>query len=305
MYCGSPWIHKTQNGICHEENHEDHIAGKGQNSISHYNKVHKFILMPHVMKIPVAKAAVNKEWKKIETIPAEQLEKVRSKKEVIKEAQKNKKKSTLLHWWTSVIWRTRSWSRNSNSTKGRLVLRADIVKDDSGAHAVFAEQGSSASQMTAAKVMDVIARLPDCDGQAADAISALHPSKIGRMLQDRLKIESQHVQKYGFVFHDTNGQHHGKIFKTPLFLLSETYTEAHLLAYCGRGNSKKNCWNFTGTTYRIGHVCLFIENNNYFDRYLWTFIKSLERSRIWHPSGRNWWRTLIFMNLHHFLITCI
>ena len=31
----------------------------------------------------------------------------------------------------------------------------DIVKDDSGAYAVFTEQGLSASQMTAAKVMDV------------------------------------------------------------------------------------------------------------------------------------------------------
>ena len=56
--------------------------------------------------------------------------------------------------------------------KGRVVLRGDIVKDDSGSYAVFTEQGSSASQMTAAKVMDVIARLPDCDGQAADAVSA-------------------------------------------------------------------------------------------------------------------------------------
>ena len=36
--------------------------------------------------------------------------------------------------------------------KGRVVLRGDIVKDDSGSYAVFAEQGSSASQMTAAKV---------------------------------------------------------------------------------------------------------------------------------------------------------
>ena len=52
------------------------------------------------------------------------------------------------------------------------MLRGDIVKDDSGAYAVFAEQGSSASQMTAAKIMDVIARLPGCDGQAADTISA-------------------------------------------------------------------------------------------------------------------------------------
>ena len=56
--------------------------------------------------------------------------------------------------------------------KGRVVLRGDIVKDDSGAYAVFTEQGSSASQMSAAKIMDVIARLPDCDGQAADAVSA-------------------------------------------------------------------------------------------------------------------------------------
>ena len=44
--------------------------------------------------------------------------------------------------------------------KGRVVLREDIVKDDSGAYAVFTEQGSSASQMTAAKIMDVIACLP-------------------------------------------------------------------------------------------------------------------------------------------------
>ena len=41
------------------------------------------------------------------------------------------------------------------------------------------EHGSSASQLAAAKVMDVIARLPDCDGQAADAVSAYTQVKIG------------------------------------------------------------------------------------------------------------------------------
>ena len=46
------------------------------------------------------------------------------------------------------------------------------MKDDSGSYAVFTVQGSSASQMTAAKVMDTISRLPGCDGQAADAVSA-------------------------------------------------------------------------------------------------------------------------------------
>ena len=46
------------------------------------------------------------------------------------------------------------------------------MKDDSGSYAVFTEQGSSASPMTAAKIMDIISRLPGCDGQAADAVSA-------------------------------------------------------------------------------------------------------------------------------------
>ena len=44
--------------------HEDHIAGKGEHSLQHYNLVHKFILMPQAMKIPAAKAAVDKEWEK-------------------------------------------------------------------------------------------------------------------------------------------------------------------------------------------------------------------------------------------------
>ena len=66
--------------------------------------------------------------------------------------------------------------------KGRVVFRGDIVKD-AGSYAVFTEQGSSASQMTAAEVMDVVARLPECDGQAADAVSAYTHVKNGRRSQ--------------------------------------------------------------------------------------------------------------------------
>ena len=61
--------------------------------------------------------------------------------------------------------------------KGRVVLRSDIVEYECGAFAVFTEQGSSASQITAAKVMDVI-ELPNCVGQAADAISAYTQVKM-------------------------------------------------------------------------------------------------------------------------------
>ena len=44
------------------------------------------------MTIPNAKGVVDKEWKKLETITARQLEKVKSKKEVILETQRHKKK---------------------------------------------------------------------------------------------------------------------------------------------------------------------------------------------------------------------
>ena len=50
--------------------HEDRIAGNGDNSLQHHNLTHKFILVPQAMKIPAAKAAVDKEWEKLEKIPA-------------------------------------------------------------------------------------------------------------------------------------------------------------------------------------------------------------------------------------------
>ena len=40
--------------------HEDNIAGKGDNSLQHYKLVHIYIPMPQAMKIPAAKAAVDK-----------------------------------------------------------------------------------------------------------------------------------------------------------------------------------------------------------------------------------------------------
>ena len=44
--------------------HEDHIAEKGDNSLQQKSLVHKFILLSQAMKIPAAKAAVDKKWEK-------------------------------------------------------------------------------------------------------------------------------------------------------------------------------------------------------------------------------------------------
>ena len=67
--------------------HEDHIAGKGDKTLQHYSLVHKFIPMPQAMKIPAAKASVDKEWEKLQKIPAWDKTKVSNKSEVIDEAR--------------------------------------------------------------------------------------------------------------------------------------------------------------------------------------------------------------------------
>ena len=141
--------------------HEDHSAGKGDNSLQHSNLVHKSIPMPQAMKIPAAKTAVDKEWAE-----------VRSKSEVIDEARTKGEKVHFASPMNICYLKNAELEAKHQKYKGRVVLRGDIVKDDSGSCAVFTEQGSSASQMTAAKVMVVISRLPGCDGQAADAVSA-------------------------------------------------------------------------------------------------------------------------------------
>ena len=60
------------------------------------------------------------------------------------------------HWWIPVVWRNAELEKKHRKYKGRVVLRGDIVNDDSGSDAVFTEKGSSASQMTATKVMEKI-----------------------------------------------------------------------------------------------------------------------------------------------------
>ena len=77
--------------------------------------------------------------------------KVKSKKKVILEAQRDRKKVHFASLMDTCHINNAESEPKLQKYKGRVVLRADIVKDDSSADAVFTEQGSSASQMTAAK----------------------------------------------------------------------------------------------------------------------------------------------------------
>ena len=200
------------------------------------NLVHKYVPMPQAMKIPAAKAAVDKEWEKLEKFSAWNLTKVRSKKEVIDEARASGATVHFASLMDICHLKNAELEAKHQKYKGRVVLRGDIVKDNSGSYAVFTEQGSSASQMTAAKIMDIISRLPGCDGQAADAVSAFSQVKM----EDAHKFQNRSVQTFGFVYHDTSGQNHGPVWKIQSFFLSEICTVILWQDYYGKGKLRKS-----------------------------------------------------------------
>ena len=70
------------------------------------------------------------------------------------------------------------------------MLRGDNVKDDAGCQAVFAEQGASASQMTAAKVLVTSSRLLGLAGEGNDAVSVYTQVKVNGVLRNRSKAPS-------------------------------------------------------------------------------------------------------------------
>ena len=161
--------------------HEDHIAGKGDNSLQHYNLVHKIIPMPQkALKIPAAKAAVDKEWEKCEKILAWNLTKVRSKSEVIDEARTKGAKVHFASLMDIRHLKNAELETKHQKYKGRIVLRGDIVKDDSGSYAVFTEQGSSASQITAAKSHGYHIQTARLRSTSSGRSICLYPGQNGR-----------------------------------------------------------------------------------------------------------------------------
>ena len=75
--------------------------------------------------------------------------------------------------------------------------------------------------MTAAKVMDIISRLPR--GTSSVRSICLYQGKNGNFIENVWKIPNRNVQTFGFVYHDTNGLNHGLVWKIQSFLLCEIF----------------------------------------------------------------------------------
>ena len=153
-------------------NHEDHIAGRGE-FITALQFGSQIFSYASSYETSGSESSGGQGMGKLEKISAWNLTKVKSKKQVIDEARMSGATVHFASLMDICHLKNAELEAKHQKYKGRVVLRGDFVKDNSGSCAVFTKQGSSASQMTAAKIMDIISRLPGCDGQAADAVSAV------------------------------------------------------------------------------------------------------------------------------------
>ena len=112
--------------------------------------------------------------------------------------------------------------------------------------------------MTAAKVMEIISRLPGLRRPSSWCSISFFPGQKWKMLQNNWKFQNRNVQTCGFVYHDSNGQNHGPVWKTQLFLLSGICTAILLAWLIWKGNMRKSYWNMDGRKFQIGNVSLYI-----------------------------------------------
>ena len=159
----------------------------------------------------------------------------------------------------------------------------------------------SASEMTAAKVIHVIARLPDCDGQAADAVSALHPSKIG----GRSQIAQNYEVRMSRYMDTSSTTQMAEILDEHWRSRGISWTK-FVWTSLGRIVVGKTIRRSSLGTWMVKKVpkweCVFVRRKQgLFLRFMWMKLKWPERSIIWVPCGRNWWNMWILRNQHSFL----
>ena len=107
--------------------------------------------------------------------------------------------------------------------------------------------------MTAAQVMDVMARLPGCAGRAADAISAYTQVKM-EDAPSVFKIPKSECPDIWIRL----------VWKIQSCLLSELCTAILWKDYYERGNSRKFYWNTDGKKFQIENAFSFTEKKGLF-----------------------------------------
>ena len=112
------------------------------------------------------------------------LTRVTSKKEVIDEARTSDGKVHIASLMDICHLKNAELEAKHSKYKGRVVLRGDIVEDDSGSYAVFTDQGSSASQMISRQNHGYHLQIAMLRWTSSRRSISLHRSENGRCSQN-------------------------------------------------------------------------------------------------------------------------
>ena len=226
--------------------HEHRIAGKGFNSLSHHNLAYKTLLLRQAMKSSDAKAAVDKEWEKLEQLSPWQMTRVKSKKEVIQVAQKEKRtvhfcfvNGHLSSPVCGVGTEISETQRPGRAPRRHCERRFRLTRSIHGAGFICISNDGRKSNGCHCKTTRM------CRTSSRRSLS-LHSSQNGGRFRIAQQSQSQNVQTYGHVFHDTNGRNRGHTLKIQWYFLNEICTNTHLLVSCRKDSSKKFYWNLDG-----------------------------------------------------------
>ena len=148
-----------------------------------------------------------------------------------------------------------------------------MVKDDSRSCAVFTEQGSSASQMTAAKVMDINSRLPGCAGQAADAVSAYTQVKK-EDAPSLLNIPKSACPDIWIRLPKHKWPKSWSSMEDPVVLLERNLYGHPSAGLLWERQFEKVLLEHGGEKFQIGSVCSLTEKTDYSCLCMWTIFKT-------------------------------
>ena len=143
------------------------------------------------MKTEAGRAALEKEWVKLEKKKAWEVDKVREYEDIRREAASGPKAREvhfgrvfpLCHIKNSQL------AESEGKYKGRVVFEGNFTTDQDRNWAVFSEQGTSSSHLCAAKFLDAIARMPGNDGQDSDAMGAYTQTELGSATKQPYKYK--------------------------------------------------------------------------------------------------------------------
>ena len=122
------------------------------------------------------------------------------------------------------------------------------------------------------------------------------------MLQKYWKFPNRNVQTFRFIYHDTNGQNHGPVWKIQSFLLNEICTVILWQDCYGKGNLRKSFWSTVGRRFPFGNAYSYTVKKGY--SYLCMCVKEnwLERNKTLIRCGKYSTKKLFWENQHLSLI---